>query len=186
MSMPSLTGAWSGRRRAWLLTGCVVLMVITYLLGWTAYAANGLVIMGRLQQLAPGETAVQRGAEHRPLRLVRTQEVLPFEYGEPAVAGTGATWVIAEIEVTRREAVPEFYCVFTLVGPDRRRWEPSPPSLQRRLPSSCQEEEMPIGQPYRVEVIFSIPDRFLNQIYGVGLTDPTSRKPTLVLRPPPP
>lgn len=184
MSMPSLTGVWSGRPRAWWLTGCAALMVLTYLLGWTAYAANGLVILGRLQQLAPGETAVQRGADHRLLRLIRTEEISPVEYGEPATAATGASWVIAELEVTRRQAVPDFFCLFTLVGPDRRRWEPSPPSLQRRLPSSCREEEMPIGQPHRVEVIFAVPDRFLNQIYGVGLTDSTSRKPTLVLRPP--
>ena len=54
MTMPSLTSAWAGRRRAWWLAGCAALMVLTYLLGWTAYAANGLVILGRLQQLATG------------------------------------------------------------------------------------------------------------------------------------
>ena len=36
---------------------------------------------------------------------------------------------------------------------------------------------MLIGKPHRVEVIFAIPDRFLNQIYGVGVTDPPPARP---------
>ncbi len=186
MTMPSLTSAWAGRRRAWWLTGCAALMVLTYLLGWTAYAANGLVILGRLQQLEPGEPAIRRGAEHRLLRLTRTLDVRDSDGGEPGISGANASWVIAELEVTRRAAVPDFYCLFTLVGPDRRRWEPSPPSVQRTLPNSCREEEMLMGKPHRIEVIFAIPDRFLNQIYGVGVTDPTTRQATVVLRPPVP
>ena len=185
MSMPSLTAAWVGRRRAWLLAGCAALMVLTYLLGWTAYATNGLSALGRLQQLAPGQSGTAIGAEYRLLSLQVTEQIRDQEYPDKSeIAGANAAWVVAEIEVVRREAKPDYYCSFQLVGPDRRRWDSDPPTLQRTLSSFCREEELPVGRPGRVEVIFNIPSDYLDQIYGVAVPDASSRRATPVLRPP--
>ncbi len=183
MSMPSLTAAWVGRRRAWLLAGCAGLLVLTYLLGWTAYAANGLSALGRLQQLPPGQSGTAIGAEYRLLSLQVSDEIRDQESpNRSEIAGANTVWVVAEIEVVRREAKQDFYCNFQLVGPDRRRWESDPPTLQRKLSSFCKEDELPIGRPGRVEVIFNIPTAYLDQIYGVAVPDASSRRATPVLR----
>ncbi len=185
MSLPTLSDAWTGRRRAWLLTGCAALLVLTYLVGWTAYAANGLTALGRLDQLPPGAPGTALGAEYRLLGLTATEEIRDQENAaESEIAGADASWVVAEIEVVRRREVKDYYCVFELLGPDRRRWDPTrPSSVQRTLPSSCNAEELPLGRPARIEVIFSVPSRYLDQIYGVAVPDVSTREPTPVLRP---
>lgn len=184
MSLPALTGAWTGRRRAWLLAGCAGLLVLVHLVGWTAYASNGLTALGRIDQLAPGQPGTALGAEYRLLSLTRTDEIRDQESTERSeVAGANATWVVAVVEVIRRQDVPDYYCPFELVGPDRRRWDPDPPLLQRTLTSSCRAEDLPIDRPGRVEVIFTIPAVFLDRIYGVAVPDVASRRATPVLRP---
>lgn len=184
MSMPTLTGAWSDRRRAWLLAGCAGLLVLIYLLGWTAYAANGLVILGRQRQLDPGQIATVRGADFRVLGLRQTKVARDDDSDRFEAPVEGASWVVVDVEVTRRQDVPDFYCGFVLAGPDRRRYEPDAPAVTRLLPSTCRAEELPLGQPRRVEVFFVVPDRFLDRIYGLAVVDSSSREPTQVLRPP--
>ena len=179
-----MTGTWTGRRRAWLLAGCAALLVLTYLVGWTAYAANGLTALGRLEQLPPGAPGSSYGAEYRVRSLTVTAEIRDQNSPDRSeVAAPGASWVVAEIEVIRRDEVPDYYCSFELVGPDRRRWDPDGPLVTRTTTSFCKAEELPLGRPGRVEVIFEIPDVFLDRIYGVAVPDARSRKATPVIRP---
>lgn len=185
MSLPALTDAWVGRRRAWVLAGCAGLLVLVYLVGWTAYAANGLTVLGRLDQRAPGEPGTALGAEYRLLSLTRTDEIRDEESPDrSAVAAGNATWVVAVVEVVRRQEQEDYYCSFELVGPDRRRWDPDPPLLQRTLTSYCRAEDLPLGRPGRVEIIFEVPTAFLDRIHGVAVPDAASRRATPVLRPP--
>ena len=187
MSVPSLTGAWVGRRRAWTLAGCAALLVLVYLLGWTAYAANGLSALGRIEQRPPGASGRALGAEYRLLSLTRTDEIRGQAGSDDSeIAVANATWVVAEIEVVRIQETKDYYCSFELVGPDRRRWDPDPPSVQRTATSFCRAEDLPLGRPGRVEVIFNIPTAFVDRIYGVAVPDAGSRRATPVLRPPSP
>ena len=191
MTLPSLTGAGAGagvgRRRAWLMAGCAALAVLVYLTGWTAYATNGLSALGRLDQRPPGATTSFKGADIRVLSLVRTGELLdqqdPVSSEESTFPAVGASWVVATIEVTRRVEVPNFYCAFELLGPDRRRWEPESPVFGRTTTSLCRVEQLPIGRAGRLEVVFGVPDVFLDRIYGVAVPDAGTRKATPVLRP---
>lgn len=185
MSMPTLTGAWTGRRRAWLLACCAFLAVLAYLVGWIAYATNGLTALGRLDQRPPGASGYAYGAEYRLLSLTRTLQIRDQDddQGRSETATAGASWVVAEIEVTRREDVPDYFCTFELVGPDRRRWDPDPPLVTRTTTSFCKAEELPLGRPGTVEVVFEIPDAFLDRIYGVAVPDTRTREATPVIRP---
>lgn len=175
-------GPAPSRRRAWLVTAAVALLVLLYLTGWSAYAA---VHTGeRYHQLAPGAPGSRMGAQFRLLSLVRTDRLTDREGGSPQVADAGAVFVVAELEMVQQQEVEYRSCSDTdLLGPGGRLWEPISTEALRRV-TYCDSADTVIGQPYRFENVYLVPDRYAGAVLGVALTDALTPKRTLVLRPP--
>jgi hypothetical protein len=55
--------------------------------------------------------------------------------------------------------------------------------VTRTTTSFCKAEELPLGRPANIEVVFEIPDAFLDRIYGVAVPDTRTRESTPVIRP---
>lgn len=172
------------RRLAWLRAGCAVLATLIYLCWWSSYAVNGLVAYGRFHQLAPGETAVAKGAEFRLTNLVQTDALVNSITGEVVAPAPNTVWLVADIEVTRRSDPENFYCSFEILGPDRRTWEDDSLAASREISSFCDKESAPIGRTIQVEAVFEIPMRYVDQLAGVAVVDSGTRTARQVLVPP--
>jgi hypothetical protein len=185
VSVPGLTDAWAGRRRPWLLAAIAALLVAIYLAGWSAYSTNGLVAYSRYEQQPPGAGVFFHGSDLRVLAITRTAVLAGRgpDDGEGVDAAANLTWVVVDIEVTRRSVDDGFVCSFELLGPDRRRWAAATsPASGRQLSTFCDDDDMRTGRPYRFQAIYSVPTRFENDLYGVVPT--TAEEPIPVLRPP--
>lgn len=174
----------SERRRAWLSTAVVGLVVLLYLVGWTVYS---LAHTGddRYRAVDPGAPATVRDAEWRLLSLVRTTR-LTASSGEPGYADAGATYVVAQLERTPVAASDFALCATALLGPGGRIWEPGGYSLGlpvREAPT-CSSEDRVVGQSYRFEVVYVVPTAFVDEVVGVALPDRSTADRTPVLRPP--
>lgn len=174
----------SDRRRAWLRTAVVGVVVLLYLVGWTVYA---LARTGddRYRALDPGDTATVRGAEWRLLSLEQTTR-LAASAGEPGYAGAGATYVVAELERTPVAPSDFALCATALLGPDGRIWEPGGygPEFPIRDAATCDSADRVVGQTYRFEVVYLVPTAFVDGVVGVALPDRLDPARTPVLRPP--
>jgi hypothetical protein len=172
------------RRRAWLQTAVVGLLVLVYLVGWAVYA---LAHTGadRYRALGPGVPATALGAEWRLLSLVQTTR-LTASAGEPGVAAAGATYVVASLERTPLAATDFLSCGTALLGPGGRIWEPGDFSLgvPTREAPRCSSEDREVGRTYAFEVVYVVPTAFVDQVVGVALPDRTTADRTPVLRPP--
>jgi hypothetical protein len=172
------------RRRAWLRAACVLLAVAVYLSLWTAYALNGLSDYGRYRQYAAGTPVDSMGAEFRLVSLVQTSQLTNSITGEISSPPMNAVYLVARIDVVRRSDDPGLFCSFAILGPGRRTWEPNTDYVSRDQSSSCRREEMPIGRPVPLEVIFQVPERYVGELAGVAVNDPVSRAARPVLTPP--
>ena len=178
-------GAGPGpRRSAWLRAACVLLVVAIYLSLWTAYALNGLTSHGRYRQYDPGVPVTAMGAEFRLVSLVQTTQVTDSSTGDISVPPVNAVFLVARVDVVRRSADPDLFCSFAILGPERRTWEPNTDYVSRDLNSRCPLEEMTIGQPWPVEVIFQVPESYVGELAGLAVNDPVSRAVRPVLTPP--
>ena len=172
------------RRRAWLSTAAVGLVVLTYLTGWSVHA---LARTGddRYRAVAPGAPATALDAEWRLLGLVRTTR-LAASAGEPGQAGAGSTYVVAELERTPTAPAAFASCTTALLGPGGRVWEPAAAGLDvpSRDAPSCSSDDREVGQTYVFEVVYLVPTAFVDEVVGVALPDDATADRTPVLRPP--
>lgn len=170
------------RRRAWLLTGAVALLVLVYLTVWSGYA---VVHTGdRYRQLAPGAPGGRAGAEIRLLSLVRSDRLTSREAQDPQIAGAGAVFVVVELEMVQQRSVEFVNCSGAdLLGPDGRRWESISTDVLRQVPY-CDSSNVVVGQPYRFETVYLVPLRYVDNVVGVALVDVSTPRRTPVLRPP--
>jgi hypothetical protein len=173
------------RHRAWIRAGCVALATLIYLCWWTSYAVNGLSAYGRFDQLDPGEVAVVKGAEFHLTSLVQTDALTNSITGDRVAPAPNIVWLVADIEVTRRSDPDYFYCSFEVLGPDRRTWEDDSLGVSREIENSCDKDSAPIGHTVAVEAVFQIPERYVDQLAGVGVIDDGSRTPEPVMVPAP-
>jgi len=171
------------RRRAWCWAGCAGLVVLVYLTVWTVYSSAHLSAFPRYDQLDSGVAARQFGADFRLLSLVQTEE-LAAETGDPQVAGAGAVWIVATVEVTQRELDPDFVCSLSLLGPDDRSWERATIEVSRPATKFCSEDDLELGRPFRLEQIYEVPVRYADQIRGVAVEQRRDTSPLPVLTPP--
>ena len=174
----------SERRRAWLWTAAVGLLVLIYLAGWTVYA---LAHTGedRYRVVEPGAPATALDAEWRLLSLVQTTR-LAASSGEPGYAEAGVTYVVAQLERTPVTATDFAFCTTALLGPGGRIWDPADYSagLPSRDAPSCSSEDLEVGRTYRFEVVYVVPTAFVDEAVGVALPDGSTAARTPVLRPP--
>lgn len=173
-----------GQRHAWLVAGCVGLAVLIYLSLWATYAMHGLTDYGRYVQQDPGATARAMGAEYRLLSLVQTDELVNQITDEIESPAINTVWVVARVEVDRQVDDPNMFCVFEILGPQRRVWEASDSLVSRDLTSSCQGASFPVGETRTLETVFEIPEQYVDDLAGVVIDDPVSRGARLVLVPP--
>ena len=117
------------------------------------------------------------GAEFRLVSLVQTTQVTDSSTGDISVPPVNAVFLVARVDVVRRSADPDLFCSFAILGPERRTWEPNTDYVSRDLNSRCPREEMTIGQPWPVEVIFQVPESYVGELAGVA------RRPGLAGRP---
>jgi len=172
------------RRRAWLRAGCMLLAVAVYLSLWTAYALNGLTSHGRYHQYAAGAPVDAMGAEFRLVSLVQTTQLTNSITREITSPPVNAVFLVARVDVVRRTDDPDLFCSFAILGPGRRSWGPNTDYVSRDLGSSCPREEMTLGQPWPVEVIFQVPEKYVGDLAGLAVNDPVSRAVRPVLTPP--
>ena len=171
------------RRRAWLRAGCVLAAVAVYLNIWTTYALYGLTDYGRYDQQEPGAVVTAMGAEFRLVSLVQTTELVSSSTQEVSSPAINAVWVVARVDVVRRNEDPNLFCSFAVLGPGRRVWEPNRDYISRDTTDTCPRDSMPpLGSTLPLEVIFQIPERYVGELAGVALNDPASRsaRPVLV------
>jgi hypothetical protein len=171
------------RRRAWLQTAVVALLVSIYLVGWTVYATTHTG--ERYRQLPPGAAGTRADAEVRLLSLTLTERLLDSGGGDPQVAEAGSTFVVAELELTQRRPAELVSCTADLLGPDQRLWERDVLGVQVQRPTpTCDSGDVVVGRPYRFEAVYVIPARFADRLAGVALTDHSTAGRTQVLQPP--
>jgi hypothetical protein len=167
--------------RTVLVTTAVGCLVLLYVLWWTTYVATH--VEQRYDQRPPGEVGRIGGTSIRVLSLTSSVLLADQEYsGPPEAAEPGAVWVVAVLEATQEPGAPEFFCTVELLGPDGRRWEPQT-NVTRTLPY-CSGDLVKPGPPVRFETIFLVPERFVGQIVGVALPDPTVADRVDVIAPP--
>jgi hypothetical protein len=176
----SLAPRLTSRRRAWLQTVAVLLVVVIYLLAWSSYSAAHT--LDRYRRLAPGEAATRAEGRTRLLSLTRADRLTDSKGGRDAVADAGTTYVVAELELTQQQPVEYPYCSGVLLGPGGRTWQLAGTSVERAV-SSCDPSAVVVGRPYRYEGIYEVPLRYADQIVGVALPDQTEAGRTPVLRP---
>lgn len=177
------------RRRAWLLAGCVILAVLTYLNIWSVLTIQGLTDYGRFRQLEPGEPARAMGAEFRLVSLVQTTQLVDSITGTAEPPAVNAVWVVARIDVVRQDPSQSLYCNFQVLGPNRRIWSESSTYVSRKLERRCPSptEGEPAAEPghsYPLEIAFEIPERYVGQLAGVVVEDSAVRGARQVLVPP--
>lgn len=167
--------------RTALVTVAVGCLVLLYVLWWTTYTA--IHFDQRFTARSPGEAGQVGGTTLRLLSLTSTLLLADQKYGgAPEPASPGAVWVVALLEATQQPGAAEFYCTVELLGPDGRRWDLRT-KITRTTPS-CSSGEVKPGPPVRFETIFLVPERFVGQIAGVALLDPSVPDRVDVVTPP--
>jgi hypothetical protein len=167
--------------RTALVTVAVGCLVLLYVLWWTTYA--GIHFDQRFTPRAPGEAGRVGGTTIRLLSLTSTPLLADQKYAGPAEAAEpGTVWVVAVMEASQEPGAPEFYCTVELVGPGGRRWEKQ--SKVTRTVPHCASDQVKPGSPTRFETVFLVPERFVGQIVGVALLDPSVADRVDVVIPP--
>ena len=167
--------------RTALVTVTVGCLVLLYVLWWTTYA--GIHFNQRFTQRPPGEAGRVGGTTIRLRSLTSTPLLADQKYAGPAeVADPRTVWVVAVLEATREPGAPEFYCTVELLGPGGRRWDPQ--SKVTRTVPYCASDQVKPGSPTQFETIFLVPERFVGQIVGVALLDPSVADRVDVVTPP--
>ena len=167
--------------RTVLITTTVGCLVLLYVLWWTTYA--GIHFNQRFVQRPPGEAGRIGGTSIRLLSLTSSPLLADQKYaGPPDPAEPGAVWVVAVLEASQEAGAPEFLCTVELVGPDGRQWDDDG-QVSRTLPH-CTSDLVRPGPPVRFETVFLVPERFVGQLDGIALLDPSVPDRADVITPP--
>ena len=168
------------RNRWWILIVPVALVAI-YTVGWVVYADRHL--RPQYSRSAPGAAADARGATWRVLALTSTSSLFSTASSNdrPAVPDAGAVWVVADLEVLQPAAGDRFSCEVELLGPGEQVWETGVPPVSRA--ASCDPDAFMVGQPYRFEAVFQVPERAAHRL-GILVPDSSTAARTPVLTPP--
>lgn len=171
------------RQRGWLLLGGILALVLSYLAWWTTYSYTHLSANPQFTQLAPGASAEREDGAFRLDRLVQSETLADQTGGQAEIAAAGSVWVIAELTVIPAKSASFISCEVTLVGPDQRQWTAESAPVSRTNPRYCADDAVVAGQPLRLEALFVVPSRYVDQLVGVAVPDPTTSDPARVLRP---
>ena len=171
-------GARRGRRG--LRLAAAVSVTAAYLVWWVTY--SGLHQYPRYEQLPAGAATEQDQASFRLVRLSQTPQLSSADGRDPAYADAHAVWVIAELEVVRRQPTETFSCRLGLVSTRGQRWEPELPAVTRALPG-CRGDTIPVGRAHRVETTFQVPEGQAGQLAGVAVTAGATADRTPLLTP---
>ena len=171
------------RTRALLVLVIVASVCLSYLAGWMYWAQTHVVT--RYEQVPAGETVRSEGIDFRLTKMTRSYSLSTSEEGaEGATAQPNTVFVVAEMEVVvSDEADPDYpVCVVVLVGPDGRTWEYDGLNAPtREVPTTC--SDAPRNEPYTIEQIFVVPEKYADQLAGLAVADYTGA-PEKVIRPP--
>jgi hypothetical protein len=165
-------------RRILLAVGALAAALI-YVIWWVTYAAIHLT--PRYSTRPPGAAAEVAGTSVRLLSLVRSDELRDAMGGQPEFPAPGAVWIVAELEMLRHDSGKTFYCDIKVLGPQGRVWPEAAFQVQRAT-SDC-DIDNPVGQPVRVESVFMVPARYVDQLMGIALEDGSTPARTPVIRP---
>jgi hypothetical protein len=170
------------RTRAWLTALGAVLLVLLYVVVELVYSSTHLP-PARYEPVAPGESAVVRGAEFRVLSL-RTTERWGTDGTQPGSAEPGAVWVVAQLEVTPREKRDYLLCTMDLVSTEGRAWEAVGIGPSHEGESCAPEPDAAqIGTTYPFVLGFEVPASDVGKVAGLAV-DTYSWRPYPLLRPP--
>ena len=174
----------SERARVWLVFAAMLALVAAYVLGWMTYAYVHLNSNVRYATVPPGGEVHTRSATIRLVGLSVADSLSTTVRGDPPTAPyPGAVWVVAVTEVTVDPTADHPYCLFDLIGPRDRRWEPDSTGASRQLPSSCTDDSVPKGRPTRIETLFQVPAADADQLLGVAVHDDSTWHRMPLLRP---
>ena len=176
---PRFAEGINDRGRSWLMAGIAFGCVGIYLCIWMTYA--GIHTYSRYQQLPPGAVSTVDGVSYKVLKLTRTDVIVNGD--ETRASHAGATYVIAELEITTKKKDPA--CTIQLVADGKRTWESEADFFDRRLPQYCGDYDHPVtpGKPWRLEQIYLMPSKFADRLYGVAVADASSPAPIKVMTP---
>ena len=162
----------------------VLALAAAYLVAWGTYAYVHMNSTVRYVVLDPGQSVVLDSArvELVDLTLARTL-TSKYQSQGPSSPDPGALWAVATMRVTITPGTTDPLCVFDLIGPDRRLWEPASGVTGRTLPSSCSDDEVTVGRPTTIEVIFQVPERDADRLVGVAVSGGDSWHRIQVMRP---
>lgn len=183
-SAPVRRRGLSRRVRSWVVAVTVLTLAAAYLVAWGTYAYVHMNSAVRYTVLDPGQPVVLTSAtvELVDLSLARTLTSTYTSQG-PSSPDPGAVWAVATMEVTITPGSTDPLCVFSLVGPDRRLWEPAFGVTGRTLPGGCSDDEVQVGRLTRIEVVFQVPEGDADQLVGVAVSSGDSWHRLEVLRP---
>jgi hypothetical protein len=171
--------SWPEWTRAWLITLSIGCWVLTCIAVWAVYA--GTHVNTRYLQSEPGASVTDYNqVTYRALGIRQTEVIVDGDEMTPSNANT--VWVVVDLELTIPHPVETVGCALPLVAEGGRTWE-SETFYSRELPSWCDSDEIKPGQPYHFQLIFQVPVRYADQVYGVSVEDPSSPAPAIVLRP---
>lgn len=172
------TGQWTQRQRSWATVVITLCAVLIFLSVWAVYAASHTY--DRYRQLDAGASMKLRTTTYRVLKMRQSKVVTDGGRDHPARANT--RWVIADMRiiVSKKTGTP---CTdLDLVGPGKRTWTSNSDFFHRKMPTYC-NDKIRVDQPFHYQLIYEVPTKFVDKIYGIGVDDASSSKPTKVLRP---
>ena len=176
------TGLDPTRTRAWLSALGAALLVMLYVVVELVYSSTHLP-PPRYEPVAPGQSALVRGAEFRVLSLRQTER-WGTDGTQPGSPEPGAVWVVAQLEVTPREKRDYLLCTMDLVTTEGRAWDPigSGPVAEGE---SCAPEPdaVQIGTTYPFVLGFEVPASDVGKVAGLAV-DTYGWRPYPLLRPP--
>lgn len=169
---------WSDWKRSWLITFSVGCWVFIFLTIWSVYAATHLI--DRYVPSEPGTMVTQDHQSYQVLDMRQTEVIVDGE--EQTTSNADTVWVVVDLEVTIDKKLDVVLCDLPLVAVGKRTWK-SETFYSREIPTWCDSEEFTVGKPYPVQLIYQVPTKYVDQVYGVVLEDPSSPAPSIVLRP---
>jgi hypothetical protein len=171
---------WSERTRAWMITIVAACCVGIFASIWAVYASTHLNT--RYVQAEPGAAATVQDITYRVHDIRQTDVIIDGDEQVPALANT--TWVVVDLELMVPRKLEVIGCSLPLVAVGKRTWDSQTFYSRDAIPTWCDSEDVTPGRPYGFQLIYQVPLKYADQVYGVGVEDMTSPVPVTVLTPP--
>lgn len=169
---------WNPRQRSWAMFVAALCAVLIFVSIWTVYSASHTY--DRYRQVDPNTSVKLDSTTYRILRMRQTKRISDGD--STRRAGANATWVVVDLQATVSEKTETPCTELALVGPAKRSWKSRTSLFNRELPSHC-PDKVTVGKPFHYQLIFRVPTKFTDQIFGIGVDDPASAGPITVIRP---